>query len=181
MINNAIEERAEKLLLDANAFLLPTNPNLCAQFLKVTVIPVDLEDNISGFLAVNANLSQVGFNKNQSKERQRFTIAHELGHYILHSKLDPLFIDKEEENKVTILYRDDNSSSGEYYKEREANSFAAALLMPKKLIEQEVTNSPNKKDLSKLISELAKKFEVSKQAMNIRLSRLGYFDYNNAY
>ena len=53
--------------------------------------------------------------------------------------------------------------------------------MPKKLIEQEVTNSPNKKDLSKLISELAKKFEVSKQAMNIRLSRLGYFDYNNAY
>ena len=62
----------------------------------------------------------------------RFTIAHELAHYILHTKETKLFVDKQ------VLYRDGKSSTGEILQEREANAFAASLIMPGKLITEEV-------------------------------------------
>lgn len=181
MINNAIEERAEKLLIDSGNFSFPTNAITCAKFLEISVDAIDLDENISGFLAIKGKSAQVGYNQSHSKQRQRFTIAHEIGHYILHAQSEPLFIDQNVVGKSLFLYRDDSSSSGEFTKEREANSFAAALLMPKQLIQQEIIKSANKDNLTKLITELAKKFEVSNHAMSIRLSRLGYFDYSNAY
>ena len=99
----------------------------------------------------------------------------------MHAQTEPLFIDKNEDDKFTFLYRDDSSSSGEFSKEREANSFAAALLMPKKLVQEEIVKSSNKNNITKLTTELASKFKFSTQAMNIRLSRLGYFDYDSAF
>ena len=183
MTNNAIEEMAEKLLRDSNLLKLPIDPLICTKFLEIDINSVDLDDNISGFLAIKNKTAQIGYNKNHGKERQRFTIAHELGHYLLHSQTnEPLFIDKTQTNNIsTFLFRDESSSSGEFIKEREANSFAAALLMPKNLLKLEIESSQNKNNVDNLVNELAKKFKVSKQAMSIRLSRLNYFDYDSAY
>lgn len=71
----------------------------------------------------------IGFNPTESKTRQRFTIAHELGHFELHKQDSGLFVDKE----FKMLFRDQNSSSGEIRKEQEANAFAAAILMPENI------------------------------------------------
>jgi Zn-dependent peptidase ImmA (M78 family) len=87
-------------------------------------------------------------------KRQRFTIAHELAHFILHKHLF--------ENRALIdneLYR--SGLNNEY--ETEANKLAADILMPWHLI-----NSAMNENI-RTIPELAKRFQVSDSAMAIRL------------
>lgn len=170
MINNYIEERAEKLLQEANCLKAPIDINKCAQHLKVEVNPLELDENVSGFFVIKENKAHIGYNKNDNDKRTRFTIAHELGHFVLHAKQIPLFIDKYE----TKLYRDFSSTTGESIMEREANAFAAALLMPRKLILKELEEDNNK---SNIIKRLSQKFNVSIQAMGIRLVNLEILDY----
>lgn len=105
-------------------------------------------------------------NGNSPLVRQQFTIAHELGHYFLHQEeiKKGAFVDADNVlDCVGVLYRRDNNSTE---LEAEANSFAASLLMPEGLV---------KKVWKRLkdIEECAQVFNVSVEAMSIRLSRLG--------
>ena len=83
--------------------------------------------------------------------RNNFTIAHEFGHYILHCDF----------GKTPIIAKRYSSDIAEY----EANWFAAGFLMPKDII-------LNEYDSNKNIKSLAKHFDVSYSAMNIRLKEL---------
>ena len=94
-------------------------------------------------------------NEDESDVRARFTIAHELGHYFLHVKNDS--------RQIVTSFRRDRS-----HRETAANKFASDLLMPKKLIKEEYS-----KMVIPVSDTLAKKFEVSKPAMRIRLDGLG--------
>src|SRR5262245_12340133 len=133
--NSFIEQRTEKLLIDSNCYSTPIDIKDCAKHLGIKLEALELDDDVAGFLVLKDNGDvNIGYNKNHSPHRIRFTIAHELAHYILHAKDTKLFVDKEEK----VLYRDSNSSTGEYFMEREANAFAAALLMPQKLLIKEV-------------------------------------------
>jgi Zn-dependent peptidase ImmA (M78 family) len=97
--------------------------------------------------------------------RQRFTLAHELGHYMLHSHL---IGDGVDDNKA---YR--STAEGKFFNKRigrteesQANQFAARLLMPKsKVVELAVSGTD--------IRTLANTFQVSPAAMRIRLDTLG--------
>jgi len=82
--------------------------------------------------------------------RQRFTIAHELGHLMLHS--------------LGVSFRDDTFTGTSA--EMEANRFAAAFLMPERLVRAAAEHT-------QLSEHLAAQFRVSEQAMKIRLSTLG--------
>jgi Zn-dependent peptidase ImmA (M78 family) len=97
-------------------------------------------------------------NSSHNLKRQRFTMAHELGHYILHKGKNIEFVD-------TTFFRSDEMDSIEY----NANEFASRLLMPeddlRKLIDE---------DRIKNIGELASKFDVSSAAMKYRVISLGY-------
>jgi len=68
-------------------------------------------------------LRQNTYNDPHPLVRQRFSIAHEIGHFILHQKQGQLFIDK----TYKVFLRDQLSSSGENIQEIQANQFAAAL------------------------------------------------------
>lgn len=165
---NYLEEKAERLLVCYNLFKPNFDIKKLAKLLKINLKEEYLGDDVSGFFVLTDTDSIITSNKNDGKERKRFTIAHEIGHFILHSKEQPIFIDKTPQ----VMFRNSSSSTGEDFKEREANAFAASLLMPKKLIEHEILNTPNDFDLA--IIYLAKKFGVSQQAMTFRLSNLGY-------
>lgn len=165
---NYLEERAEDLLVKNDLFKAGFNVKKLAKLLKINLKEEVLSDDVSGFFVMTDSGSTITYNKRNGTERKRFTIAHELGHFILHSKEQPIFIDK----TPSVMFRNNSSSTGEDFKEREANAFAASLLMPKRLIEDEISKAPN--DFDKAISYLAKKFEVSQQAMSFRLSNLGY-------
>lgn len=137
-----------------------------AEYLGVDVKPATLDSSISGLFVIKEQKPYIRYNEKEAPQRQKFTIAHELGHFVLH-KDTPLFINKNEK----ILYRNSDSTTGELLKEKEANSFAAALLMPKMFIEEEIKNIPSGVDP---IIHLSDVFKVSTQAMNYRLNNLGY-------
>jgi len=88
------------------------------------------------------------------ERRRRFTIAHEIGHFVLHADR----VAPERGGKVNQAGR---------AQEREADAFAAELLMPEHLVRQAVL------EVGADSARLAGRFEVSEQAMSVRLRRLG--------
>lgn len=172
MVIPHIEALAEKILKETDCFSVPVDVMQCAKSKNIGVEATSLEDDISGFFLSKNKKFHIGYNSDHSENRRRFTVAHELGHYFLHSKEIPLFIDKLERS----LYRNTESSSGEIQKEREANAFAAALLMPKTLLIREI-KSCNVELIDSITKYLSSKFKVSEEAMSFRLTNLGLLDY----
>lgn len=166
MIFNYIENKTEELLRSNKLFQAPVNVNKLAKKIGVKVESKEFDDDVSGLFVMKDDKPFIAYNSNQGSNRRRFTIAHELGHFVLHSKNKPLFVDKPKE----VMFRNSDSSKGEFLKEREANAFAAAVLMPRSLLKEEIDNN----SATELIETLSKKFKVSTQAMSFRLSNLGY-------
>jgi Zn-dependent peptidase ImmA (M78 family) len=100
--------------------------------------------------------------------RRRFTIAHELGHFLLHRN-EELHVDE----RFPIGFRSELSSKALDAAEIEANQFAAELLMPSTLLIDHVRSLSSIGDAETAVSQLAHLYEVSEQAMTIRLSALG--------
>jgi len=134
----------------------PVDVSKMATDLGLLVLELDtMPTGASGKLFPDAHSDSgwsIGVNKSDSLTRKRFTIAHELSHYLLHRSdirdgvLDDMF------------YRSEHMSGA---KETEANRFAADILMPYDLLQSYA------RDLN--VDELARKFGVSSQAMSIRL------------
>ena len=140
------------------------------------MIKKDLDrDNLHniGYIKVKDNDIIIWLNpfKNIYETRERFTIAHELGHLFLH--IAPENINAEFEDTEENLNRNNYWNIKEY----EANNFAARLLMPKELIKEHVLKiyndyvekykTPPTKD--ELVTMMADIFNVSKKAMEFRL------------
>lgn len=134
-----------------------------------------VDDDLSGFI-VRDRLGKkaiIGANKSHHPHRQRFTIAHELGHFLLHEGYT-VHLD-ENLGALRVNLRNSESARGEDTDEKEANLFAAELLMPAAFLRADL----HEKDLDLLadnafIERLAKKYKVSSQALTFRLAYLNY-------
>lgn len=168
MSKKLIEQKAYDILNKLNINSLPIPIKEIANKLNVQLIPHDSKGNFSGLLLIQDDIVIIGYNPFESEVRQRFTFAHELGHYILHKERNDIFIDK----KFKVLFRDERATTGEYKIEQEANAFAAALLMPELQVKEKIkTLNFDLGDESCLI-ELARIFNVSVQAMTFRIINL---------
>lgn len=129
-----------------------------------------LEGDLSGFLYRDKDKAVIGVNTSHSPSRQNFTVAHELGHLLLHDQ-EQLHVDRD----FRVRLRSDVSSQGTDEAEKEANFFAASLLMPKEFLDRDLANEESI-DLfdDKFLRELGRKYEVSTQALVNRLKNLGY-------
>jgi Zn-dependent peptidase ImmA (M78 family) len=170
---NKIQELAVKILVDAGLYKIPIDVKKVCKSLGVNVLSYDLGTEVSGVLVLENDTATIGFNQQQSDPRKRFTIAHELGHFILHRKTqNDVFVDRD----FIILYRrgQEKYSDAELLQEQEANAFAAAILMPHALIEEELKAKNYYSTYSELdlIEKLAKTFKVSSPAMTFRLNNL---------
>ncbi len=132
------------------------------------------QDQVSGMLFRDGGRTVIGINANEGQLRQRFTIAHEIGHLLLHKA--PMYLDTPAE----VFMRNQRSSQSVDPKEIQANTFAAELLMPEKLVRAEAADAQaelSKRsplvDTEELVERLAQKFQVSIQAMTFRLANLG--------
>lgn len=128
----------------------------------IRIVTRSFKENISGMFFKQDGRLFLGVNENHSENRQRFTIAHEIGHYILHTN-DPLHCD--DKGEVDKVYLRSELQSRE---ETEANYFAADLLMPELLIDKSIDEDIN------TVDALAEHFKVSEEAMRYRLINLGY-------
>ena len=171
MLNKRIEKITINILEEFNITKLPIPLEKIIEKKGLSIQYDDLGEGVSGVLLINKGNGVIGVNNNDPLVRQRFSIAHEYGHYELHRSNKELFIDK----GFSALYRNKNSSTGEIKIEQEANAFAAAILMPESLIIKEIRK--NKFDLSddETIKNLANLFNVSSAAMTYRISNLNLF------
>jgi Zn-dependent peptidase ImmA (M78 family) len=135
----------------------------------INLLPYDMNDGISGILLIERDNITIGYDKAESNVRQRFTKAHELGHFMLHRDGE-LFVDKDYK---AMMFRPSSSTPSDKWQEWEANEFAANILMPTKILKEEMEKLEIDYVDDAWIKELAKKFEVSPMAMSIRLSKLG--------
>lgn len=171
MISKRIETCTITLLQKFGINELPIPIKKLAKEMGLTVRPHDFGPNVSGMLMIDKGKGIIGYNPLEPVVRQRFTIAHEIGHYELHRVGNEIFVD----NHFKALFRDKKSSTGEEQREREANAFAAAILMPKDKLEEKIKEMDFDLGDETAIKELAKIFEVSIQAMSFRIPDLGLF------
>jgi len=150
---------------------LRIRPELIARKLGIAYITERLADDVDGLLIVKDGRSTICVNNSKNAKRQRFTAAHELGHHVLghySRSSEHVHVDK----GVTILKRNAVSSEGIDPIEIEANQFAATLLMPANLVRTELEKLDVDTYGEEVIDDLAKKFDVSVQAMTIRLASM---------
>jgi len=172
MNHKRIEDLTSQILAKFDSNELPVPIRKIAEQLGIKIHSYDLGENISGVLVIKNDQGTIGINPTEQPVRQRFTIAHELGHYVLHKNSnESIFIDKE----YKVLFRDQRSSTGEDKREQEANAFAASILMPKKLLVEQIQNHFFDLTDENAVKRLAKMFNVSVIAMTIRISNLSLF------
>lgn len=136
----------------------PIDPEKIAKRAEFVIKAIE-EPGLSGKLELRDNQPPIIYvNRRDPVTRQRFTVAHELGHYFCghgsNPREDPAF------NLKPIVFNKE---------ERQANSWASNLLMPKDFVEYFLI----KKNISD-IAVLAEEFNVSQVAMQFRLKNLGW-------
>lgn len=132
----------------------PVRVSELAKALGIEVKSADLKMGVSGELKRSeAGSWVIRVNRHENKRRQRFTVAHEIAHYILHrDQIGSGLTDD-------TFYRSGLSEA----KEWEANKLAAEILMPWPLIRQAT------EDGGKTPAEIAEELNVSEAAIKIRL------------
>ena len=161
------ETRARELLKSLSIKRPPVDVVGVAKKLRVRIEQADLSDECSGVLVRRGSAAVIGVQFAHHPNRQRFTVAHELGHFLLHK--GGTYVDK----GTTLRFRNLQSGSGTQKEEREANHFAAALLMPAEWVQAEFERHPFDLADDSQLQELCRTFGVSAQAMSYRLTNLG--------
>jgi Zn-dependent peptidase ImmA (M78 family) len=167
----AAEAKATEVLREANVTTLPVPVGDIVKQLGVDLTYEAYDGDVSGMIYRYDDQAVIGVNSTHPPTRQRFTLAHEIGHYVLHEG-NQLFVDR---FVTRVNWRNGESN----IEETEANQFAAELLMPREFVVREVGNAISKRkeiDAQSLANQLARLFNVSPQAMEYRLTNLGVLD-----
>lgn len=165
------ELAAEKVLAQFGITSPPVPVRELAEHLGAVVLEEALDQGVSGILyRQDDGPTAIVVNAKHAPVRRRFSIAHELGHLQMHAGR-PVIVDHMVRGRVNM--RDERSSLATSREEIDANGFAAALLMPAAWISAAMENSEHQQ-ANRLVETLAKQYDVSTQAMELRLINLGH-------
>jgi len=143
---------------------LPVDPFAIAQALGIKAFSAPLDNGVSGMLVKRAGEdAEIYVHAADSPNRQRFTCAHELGHYVRR-------VAAEDTEWEYVEHRDLLASQGTNPDEIYANQFAAALLMPREVVEKRL-DELGSRGLA-VAPSLAVEFGVSADAMQYRIKNL---------
>jgi Zn-dependent peptidase ImmA (M78 family) len=162
-------EKAEKLVAELQIRSIPVDVNQVAEALGLMILYQSLGDDVSGLLVTQGDTATICVQESHPAVRQRFTIAHEIAHFYLKHQFEPgeqVHVDE----GWKISARGPLTALGLDRQEIEANQFAASLLMPETLVRERLKQIGRPSDVA--VSELARQFKVSEQAMTIRLTTL---------
>jgi Zn-dependent peptidase ImmA (M78 family) len=178
MTRNKIRELVEGILNGCAVKAPPVPVEAIIRRQGINIARKSLDDDTSGFVYVDSrtNSTVIGLNVSHSKTRQRFTLAHELGHFLMHKTSGGhLHVD---EKDFFVRFRDKHSGDGSDQQEREANAFAAELLMPTTFLERDIKHLKDGVSISdeKAIRSMANRYGVSLQALLFRLGNLDCFE-----
>ncbi len=161
--NTNISDITDKIISYLNVNEYPIPIVKIARAMNFIIGKQELDDTFSGYIAIGDKIQEkfekdrlICVNSKDNLGHQRFTIAHELAHF--------LFDYRGGEYYNTYKTTDVNNSS-----EKRANKFAANLLMPTKEFKRKY-NKLNGDD--NRIEKLMGYFEVSRKAINLRIIEL---------
>jgi transcriptional regulator with XRE-family HTH domain len=152
------ESVAERVLATAGTNEPPVDLDRITRALHIPVIAWNFPDALSALLAdTEGGGFVIGVNRGHYPNRRRFSIAHECGHAVLRHEVG-FYLD----------FTDVDPFGGEYsYEdERDANGFAAALLMPRAWLKGDAKKGYGD------AATLAARYRVSEEAMSFRLRNL---------
>lgn len=135
------------------------------------IYSLEMDETLSGRIGIANEFKEIlgskkilQINSKDNRGHQRFTMAHELGHYIF---------DYDGHNRYANAYslaEDDVNSPGEI----RVNRFAAALLMPKNIfVDKYTARKTLGLDEVSICKSLAEEFEVSETVVSKRIVELG--------
>ena len=166
MKKETIIQKAEAFCKEHQVDQFPVNIVSICNRLNISVFERPLPSGVSGFIVIQEEPFKnfetgrlIMVNSSDSAARKRFTIAHELAHYVLHKK----------EGEPIYAHRDAGQHGGI---ETEANIFASNLLMPKALVKKYLSIFDDCTNRFR-VEQLALASAVSNEAAHIRLDQLG--------
>jgi len=163
------EARAQRLLDEFKISTVPVMVDKVAKQLGAQLKFSPLDDELSGMVFVKNGSPIIGINSLHHSNRQRFSIAHEIGHLVMHRDHISNTIHVDKQFSTSILRRDATSAAGTERLEIEANQFAAALLIPRATLE-ELFSTPQLDIVDDYpINEWAKIFKVSPATLEYRI------------
>jgi len=150
-------EALRKLAQENGIDTAPLDVERLADALGLVVLYESLDESISGYLEKSLQGWKIGVSAYQHPTRQKFTIAHELAHYVLHRDMQAKFEDEPFARRT---------GSGNQM-ERDADQFAAELLMPEKEFKDAIDKGIN------TLTALSAIFGTSMMAVRYRAKLLG--------
>lgn len=160
LVPETLKRRAKEVIHKHNVYKLPINIYQIAHNLGVEVVfesfPNELYMQLKGFCYKDDDFSLIGINRSHPVALQRFTMAHELHHYIYDFEEARFLCGPENQNRAI---------------EWNAESFAAELLMPHEYVKKLISSPANVRYLT--VNLVAEHFGVSYEAAAIRLSKYG--------
>lgn len=159
-----IERFIETMLMEHKIFKPSVPIDKLVKKSKVNLKFGDLGE-VSGLLVRDGNSATIGVNDQHPPTRQRFTIAHEFGHFLLHAGIFAHY-----DRDYRVNYRSAESSQATNIEEIEANFFAASILMPKNFLDTDEALLALDNDAE--VNRLALRYNVSRHAMSLRLANL---------
>lgn len=158
------ERASNKLLEGAGISTPPVSPHALCTHLNIPVFEWSFPDDLSGIAVADAGNACVGVNERHARVRQRFSVAHELGHLVL---------DWEQTYQFDYVGVELAATSDEAAKlERSANWFAADLLMPARWLRRDIRDIGNGQLSEGSLLALSRKYDVSQQSLWFRLLNL---------
>lgn len=170
------EQRAEAVLLELK---IATDRRIdvvaIARALGAEPREVQLSSELSGLLVRDGSRKVISYNAADPEVRQRFTIAHEIGHLLMHAGRPHI---AETKKLVHVSKRETSRAYADAREEREANQFAAALLMPgPSVVSLWDRLSLRHNDPELVVRDLASTYGVSHIAMKWRVNNLGLYQF----
>lgn len=159
IISRIAREKSHNILSMYKIKHPPVNVEKIANLLGFKVVTFDFPETISGFIKIVEGKKIIVTNQNHPEVRRRFSISHELGHYLSGH-------DNFSHDQGTIIDKSKKYLDPHFREEKEADDFAAELLMPEFMLKRDVLE--NKLD----VTSLKKKYNVSEQAMWLQLINL---------
>ncbi len=156
-----VELKANKILLEFNVREVPVDIENIADKLGIKISYAPSEEYSGMLIRKEDDQALMGINSSEPKTRMRFTVAHEIAHFLFDKK-----------NKVSIDYRTSTKLLDKPEEEKRADLFAANVLMPKKLLTLDFEKISKESFSQKHLIDLAKKYQVSQDAMKYRLMSL---------
>lgn len=160
VIRRKASEMATEVLDEFWGGFLPVDPVQLARDMGVEVFAAELGNDVFGMIFGGAGGAQIYVDRDQPPTRYRFTVAHELGHYVEHSERPGRAADMD--------YVDRRSDEGRGSKEEVyANQFAGSLLMPQEVLREQAAKGRNDVQLARLFGVSLVALQYRRRLLNV--------------